>query len=82
MGIQGTLNGLVQALISLVLDGGPGFFVVPFLTMFAIVRFIRWAISASRGTPDVDDIQEEAASLRRRVDQVPERAQRAFRRRY
>jgi hypothetical protein len=82
MGIQQALSGLVQILINLILDSSIGFFVMPFLTMFAIVRFLRWALSQSRGTPDIDDIQGDAAQLRQRVNQAPERARGAFRRRF
>lgn len=82
MGTQGALNGLVQGLIDLVLSGSIGFFVVPFITLYSIIRFLRWALSTSRGSPDAGDLHDQAGELRRRADAAPDRAQRAFRRRY
>lgn len=80
--IRETLSDLVQSLISLVLGSGAGFFVVPLLTIFSVVRFLRWAVSQSRGTPDIDDLQEQSTTLRRRAEAAPDRARRAFRRRF
>lgn len=78
-----TMAALVETLINGVLNNsGLGWFIWPFITIFAIIRFLRWALSQSRGTPDIDDIQGTVSQYQQRAQSAPDRAQRAFRRRY
>ena len=82
MDIQTVLSSRVQQLIDVVLGSGMGFFVVPFLIMFSIVRFLRWMLSTSRGSPDIEDIQESAVQLRGQAERTQANVARTFRRRY
>ena len=78
-----SMAALVEFLINGVMDSqGLGYFVVPFITMFAIIRFLRWALSQSRGSPDIDDLQGTVNQYQQRAQAAPDRAQRAFRKRY
>ena len=82
MDIQPVLSQLVQDFIALALGSGMGFFVVPFLIMFSIVRFLRWMLSTSRGSPDIEDLQESAVQLRGQAERTQANVARTFRRRY
>jgi len=82
MDIQTVLSSLVQQLIDVVLGSGMGFFVVPFLIIFSIVRFLRWMLSTSRGSSDIEDIQESAVQLRGQAERTQANVARTFRRRY
>lgn len=76
------LRDLVVTLFDLIFSPRVGFFVLPLITIFLIIRFLRWTVSQSRGTPDLDDIQEGFDQARQRAQDVPRRARNSFRRRF
>lgn len=83
MGIRYALHDLVGGLIGLLTGTiGPGWFFMPILTILAIVRFLRWIVSNTRGGPDLDTMTEQGAEYRRQMGQAPARIRNAIRRRY
>lgn len=85
MGIREAIAALMQELISLILGTGAGWFVGPFLTLFFIMRFLRWVVTQGRGGPDAEEISEQAGEYQRRITSTPGRLDAArgkFRRRY
>lgn len=83
MNLQNTMKELVIQLVDLVLTpSGAGFFFGPLLLLLFIVRFLKWVVAQGRGTPDLEELNNQYVDYRGRVDRLPQRVKDTFRRRY
>lgn len=79
------MRELFIELIDLILSSGGGGLVAAILSLFFVLRFLRWALAASRGGSDAEEIAEQAGNYRRRLESAPGRLRdtvRGTRRRY
>lgn len=77
------LSGLLQALISLLLNSGAGFFVGPIVLLYFIIRWLKGLASyRGRSGPDFETMRDQFDDYRQRVEQIPNRLRGSTRRRY
>lgn len=81
MATQQALYGLFLSLIDFLLSSAAGFFFAPLLTLFFLLRFLRWPASY-RGGSDLDDMREQYSEYRQRAEQAPSRFRDSSRKRY
>lgn len=64
---------LIQAIVGVILHPTILVIVMPFILIFAVVRFLRWSYSQGTGTPDYSDSEEIFSEIRTRTEYARER---------
>lgn len=83
MAYRYVLADLFKSLIDLLLTGGAGFFIAPIITLYFVLRFLKWLASyRGRSGPDFEEMRDQFDTYRQRAEQAPARLRGSIRRRY